>query len=169
MICFWPRQKFRNDENPWPCWLKVDGPIDQPIGSVCVNRSVRCVCPAQQMVVDLTDQDRTYLMKDCTVEDVRRSWNTDSMIHVYICPRTARFKMLVSRSGNKNNTPHLKVHLRSDQIRLSGTMDIKNILVFKACGCMCCCWAAGFQKFSMQIRCRSSVAGNRKNLVEHKS
>ena len=43
MICFGPRQKFRNDENPWPCWLKVDGPIDQPIGSVCEPIGSVCV------------------------------------------------------------------------------------------------------------------------------
>ena len=156
---------------------KIHGHVGSKWTDRLTSRSVRCVWTdrfgvcAQLSRWQWIWQTKTAhsLMKDCTVEDVRRSWNTDSMIHVYICPRTARFKMLVSRSGSKNNTPHLKVHLRSDQIRLSGTMDIKNIPVFKACGCMCCCWAAGFQKFSMQIRCRSSVAGNRKNLVEHKS
>lgn len=102
---------------------KIHGHVGSKWTDRLTNRSVRCawtdrfgVC-AQLSRWRWIWQTKTAhsLMKDCTVEDVRRSWNTDSMIHVYIiCPRTARFKMLVSRSGKNTNASQGPPPIRSD-------------------------------------------------------
>ena len=56
-------------------------------------------------------------------------------LHIwYGCPKAARFICWFLRSANLSRST-------SNPIRSAGTMDIKNVPVFKACGCFCCCWA----------------------------